>query len=360
MFNKFYDNSSDCQLNDSFSLNQFNENYRISLFCYGDSSFVNQDKEITTNFKSNECQLEKNINSYDIEKSNIDNSLLNYNSFDSIQETFQKNPKFQKINEKFKKNAYIEIADNKFCNKKRRRDKKSIISNENPIIEINEKQKGNEKQKENEERKKRGRKAKENKTIEEHNKMSSDNIIKKVKSILFNNILECTNTIMNMNKKDEKKFYKLDYKYINQLKREEDLKYLNMKLKDIISLDISEKFKYIIRRDGNKLLIEKIINKEEKVQDYNTIIFYLNMTFKEFLDIFTMKKNIYDLKENYYFYENNNVDFDKIQKCIGDVYDSLNEILKTNDEDYFSSFVFHLYNYEQYFITKRIRKSNSD
>ena len=161
MFNNLYDNSSDCQLNDSFSLNQFNENYRISLFCYGDSSFVNQDKEITTNFKSNECQLEKNINSYDIEKSNIDNSLLNYNSFDSIQETFQKNPKFQKINEKFKKNAYIEIADNKFCNKKRRRSSRE--SYDNLLIEIDEKQKGNEKQTENEDRKKRGRKAKDNK-----------------------------------------------------------------------------------------------------------------------------------------------------------------------------------------------------
>ena len=153
MFNNLYDNSSG-QLNDSFSLNQFNENYRISLFFYGDSSFVNQD-----------------INSYDIEKSNIDNSLLNYNSFDSIQETFQKNPKFQKINEKFTKNAYIEIAEDNFCNKKRRRDRSSRESYDNLLIEIDEKQKGNEKQTENEDRKKRGRKANDNKRKVEHNKM---------------------------------------------------------------------------------------------------------------------------------------------------------------------------------------------
>jgi hypothetical protein len=184
--------------------------------------------------------------------------------------------------------------------------------------------------------------------------MASDNIIKKVKSILFNNILECANKIMN--KSDEKRFYKLDYKYIDQLKREEDLKFLNMKLKDIISLDISEKFKYI-KRDGNKLLIDKITNKEEEVEDYNTIIFYFNMKFREFLDIFTMKKNINDLKSNYNFYEIKNVDFDKISKYIGDVSDLLNEKLDSNDEDYFSSFVFHLYNYEQYFTTKRIRNS---
>jgi hypothetical protein len=158
-----------------------------------------------------------------------------------------------------------------------------------------------------------------------------------------------------MNKSDEKRFYKLDYKYIDQLKREEDLKFLNMKLKDIISLDISEKFKYI-KRDGNKLLIDKIINKEEEVEDYNTIIFYFNMTFREFLDIFTMKKNI---KSNYNFYEIN-VDFDKIAQCIGDVSDLLNEKLDSNDEDYFGTFVFHLYNYEQYFTIKRKRNSNSN
>ena len=42
---------------------------------------------------------------------------------------------------------------------------------------------------------------------------------------------------------DTKKLYKLHYDYINQIKKEKDLNYLNMSLKILFSLEISPKYK---------------------------------------------------------------------------------------------------------------------
>ena len=160
--------------------------------------------------------------------------------------------------------------------------------------------------------------------------MSSYNIVKKIKSNIFKGVLIFMNKLIK-NGKEEIKLYSLDYKYINQLKKEKDLNYINMKLKDLLSFDISPKQKYK-PSDFNKILIYKIINKKQYVEDYNTTIFSFFMTLKEWLDLFLKKKNINDLKEKYYLEEINNVNFEKIEKCIGNVNILLNEILEFNDE----------------------------
>jgi len=53
------------------------------------------------------------------------------------------------------------------------------------------------------------------------------------------------------------KIYKKDYELINRLNREIDIKYLNMTIKDLISLNASPKYKKL---ETNKNYIEKILN----------------------------------------------------------------------------------------------------
>ena len=162
--------------------------------------------------------------------------------------------------------------------------------------------------------------------------------------------------IMIKNKKGNS-LYKLNYqKYINNIVKEKDLNYLNMKLKDLLSLDISPKLKYL-DNDYNKKLIDQIINKKILVQDYNTTIFALNMKLKDWLELFLMKQNKNDLMNKYRLEETYGVNFDTIEQCKGNVNDLYKEILDKNDEQYFSLFVLYLYNYERYFYMKRIRKN---
>ena len=63
--------------------------------------------------------------------------------------------------------------------------------------------------------------------------MTPDNIIKKIKSILFKYIIEFLNKLL---KKVSKKIKlaKLDYKYINKLKRKDDLLLLKIKSKELL------------------------------------------------------------------------------------------------------------------------------
>ena len=204
---------------------------------------------------------------------------------------------------------------------------------------------------------KRGRKKSIYSIRNEHNRMASDNIIKKIKSKLFKKCIDFINKIINEKPENKKgiKLINIDYKYINQLNREIDLNYLKSPLKDLFSKEISPKYK-TKDKDFNKIIIEKIINKEIDGLDYYTINFVFNLTFSQWIDLFLLKKD-FDIfkKENEDNYEK--VNFDKIKKSIN----GLNKFLddeaknKNNNENYFSLFVFYLYNYESFFLVKRPR-----
>ena len=87
----------------------------------------------------------------------------------------------------------------------------------------------------------------------EHNRMAPDNIIKKIKAILFKNIVEFLNKLL---KKVSKKIKlaKLDYNYINQLNRGQDLLFLKLKLKELLSFNISPKYRSL-KKEHNKKII---------------------------------------------------------------------------------------------------------
>ena len=199
--------------------------------------------------------------------------------------------------------------------------------------------------------KKRGRENKDNKR-KEHNKMSPDNIIKKIKGKLFKICLNFINNIINEIFKGKKnKLLSINYKYISQLKKEIDLNILDTKLKDLYSKEISPKFREK-GKDYNKNIIDSIIIDENlEISDKNTIKFVLDITFKEWLNLYTLKESIDTFCKNK---EKNTVDI--IKKYIVGLDTFLINEEKKNDKKYFLSFKYHLYNYEKYFRDKKSRK----
>ena len=155
--------------------------------------------------------------------------------------------------------------------------------------------------KDNENKKKRGRKYNNSNRFNIHDKMCSDNIIKKVKSAIFNYSLYFLNNILSLCDETcslyNNKLSRLNYKYVNVLKKEKEFEILNMSLKELFSKDISPKLqKY--NSKFNKQIIDNIINNKNKKVD-DTLLFAFNMTLRDWLDIFTLKKSVTDIITEY-------------------------------------------------------------
>ena len=194
---------------------------------------------------------------------------------------------------------------------------------------------------------KRGRKTNKINNIKEHSKMCPDNIIKKIKAKLFQYVIDSINNLLN---KKENILLKLDYRFINRLNREQDLKYLKMTLKDLLSKDISPKYFPISGKDYNKNKIEYIL----KYEANDTIKFIFSITLADWLDIFTLKKTVRQIVEKYDCFEEN-IDYAKIKKSFIGIEQLLNKISDNNSEEYFTLFVFYIYNYERWFYIKHGR-----
>ena len=198
-----------------------------------------------------------------------------------------------------------------------------------------------------------------------HDKMSPDNIIKKVKSSIFNFIRVFLNNIINLTESYSLykiQLLKLDYKYVNKLKKEQEIEFLNMPIKDILSKDISPKYQTKYLTDYNKRIIEKILkninvdeNKDYKNKDGKTILFVFNMTLRDWLDIFTHKKSAKNIINEYNNIDIENINFEKIEKSWVGVDKLLDTIRKKNDDYYMALFIICLYNYERWFYLKKSR-----
>ena len=81
--------------------------------------------------------------------------------------------------------------------------------------------------------------------------------------------------------------------------------------------------------------MEKILEEEK---DNQKLKFLLNMTFDEWIDIFTFKKKVDD-----------DLEFNGLQDVLEDLYDKV-------DDEYFSRFIFYLFNYKNWFHNKKARK----
>lgn len=187
-----------------------------------------------------------------------------------------------------------------------------------------------------------------------HNKMSEDNVIKKIKSYIFKYVIKFTNKILNKTDKDEDRLYKLDYKYIDQIKREKDLELLNMPIKEFLSLDISKKCNR--PPNLNKENIENILNIKK---DDDTIQFVFNITLSDFKNLFIKKITITNFINQSKFSQYSNININKIKNSLKGIDTLLNKIAKKNNQQYFSLFCLLLYNYELWFLNKRPRNKKS-
>ena len=219
------------------------------------------------------------------------------------------------------------------------------------------------------ETKKLGRKRKDDNSNGEHNKDSEDNIIKKIKAKVICSLLEFINELINSSFDEEKiksyvKIMKnikgdkepqkedlikdLNYKKtVDGTKREINLKFFDLKLKDFLSIEISPKFSTYPNL-SNKIIINEIIKNEE---DNKILMFVLNdLTFGDYIDIYTHKKELNSFKklgkDELLFIQCRFIYVDEL----------LEEIHKINNENnYFSRFVSILYNLKRWFFIKQER-----
>ena len=101
-----------------------------------------------------------------------------------------------------------------------------------------------------------------------------------------------------------------------------------MKINAKCSLKFSE--------DYNKIIMKKILEEEKNNEVINS---FLNMTFGEWIDVFTLKRKL-----------NYNSNFNGLQ-------DTLNKLSKEEDDDdeYFTRFILYLFNYKNSFQNKKGR-----
>ena len=183
-----------------------------------------------------------------------------------------------------------------------------------------------------------GRKRKDDNIKGNHTRNDVDNIMKKCKNTLFHNVIEYVALIVNSLKSDKKEEFillNLSYEYIDILKKDNELALFKMKLKELVSLDISSKYSLIEDKEFNKKNINKILKEE---RDNEVLINLLNMRFGDWIDVFTLKKKI------------------EIEPKFKGLEKALKEISDKNDEEYFSRFIFFLFNYKNYFQNKKGRR----
>ena len=317
-----------------------------------------KDNSIFKNFNDNDIfknldLKEKAIEDKTIFKTNLKEEMPILYSFEDIKKIFKKaiyiKKLSSKVNKKFIKDKETEAV---YLNKKRIRDYtddeyiNGFLENENnQNYELPNK-------------KKRGRIPKVE-GREEHNRMTSDNIIKKIKAEIFKYLTQFLNNIINGKKipEENNKIYRINYCFINQLNREIDLRYLNMPLKNLFSLlGVSPKYKNI-HPESNKIYIKELLNE----QTDKAIKFAFNMTLRDWLDIFTFKKEVKDLLNEHNVKDNKNIICKKIKESLVGVNDLLNNLVeKEENKKYFSNFIFYFYNYELWLFKKKGRKSKSN
>ena len=145
-----------------------------------------------------------------------------------------------------------------------------------------------------------GRKCKNSKESGEHDKFSDDNLSRRCKHILLNYLFIFINNLIknvyynNLSEENKKQLLKINYKQVLNTKVDYNIKFLNKKLKDIFSDNISTKYRKYSPQ-YNKLLIEEILNEKDEVKK-NLFEKLFNLTFLECLKYFRGEIDIDELK----------------------------------------------------------------
>ena len=123
-----------------------------------------------------------------------------------------------------------------------------------------------------------------------------------------------------------------------------------MKLKDLFSLNITKK-KSNLEETYNKSIILENINKDV------TLNFVLNLTYNDYIDLFTHKKTIKEIS----LFEIRNINYDLIKESLIGVEKLFADLIEKNNIEYSLLVVFCLFNLEKSIklMQNRKRKSNS-
>jgi hypothetical protein len=284
---------------------------------------------------------EKYLNVYNLDNSFDENSNM---IFDSEDQNMMDDFNFENDFEKMKENTgFIEFDNNSKKNEIITINNKSTVisTKKEKIFSINKIKKIN---------KKLGRKKltdnKETKVL--HDKYSFDNTVRKIKAKLFNAILAILNKSLeqeeNNNNTQQRKrkikvrngcFLKIEQKTIINTNIKDNLELLNTTLKKIFSRDVGKKVaNYSIYGENYNInLIKKIEENNKKYKNTNDI---LNMTLFQCLEHF---------RKSEYYEELSGLELE---------YDNIiNEMKKTEEENYVDSFKAYLDTYEKRYENKR-------
>lgn len=258
--------------NDKLFLNEeslFNNNYSINMdnslnFCDNDPIF-NLIEERSNN---NTVNLEE-LNEY---KNSIDNNnSIYFIKKSNLNKVVMPNEEKKDINFKIEKEKFVKNNSKKSTSDNSLSDK--VILKDNSNIIKNEKNK-------NLGRKRKGEIYNEN---EVHNKERPDNIRIKFKRLFFKNLILFINFLLDKStnfKLKGKKFQKIDSAYINNMKKDKNLKMLDLPAVQILSKDICKKYKRY-EKDNNRKII-KIIYEENEI----SLIEVLNKKIRELMITF--------------------------------------------------------------------------
>lgn len=279
----------------------YNENYNSDFNC---NSYHSNDND-EFQFNSNE----------DVNSQPVSNTMLNENNIKQYQN---------------------KELDDKISTKYTLYPKKTYYDNMNVLIDNDRKQR----QKNWSSKKNHlGRKTKSSKEEGKHNKYSEDNIIRKIKSLVIAIISAFLNEIIAKiyNNNIGKGIFKKELLKMNQnqiIDLKSDKEFINKKLKDIFSNDISTKYT-CYNPEHNKLLIEELLNENdfEKRQIFDIIF---SISFLECIKHIRGEINIIEL----------------------DGIETLDKICEKyeDDKDYVKLFRYYFLNFESIIMRKRNKK----
>ena len=225
---------------------------------------------------------------------------------------------------------------------------------------------------------KRGRKKKDDNTKRKNNKYRTYNIIRKIKNkimhyllLFINNLIKSLYTKEQINEilfelhLPQIKSYETSIQvikkiehdiYAKQMKTEENINFLNSKIKNYLSNNISKKF-VGIPLNSNEIIISRLLQDENKKNIFKFI--FEELSIDDWLNIFTYQidfehyaksKNLLN-EEQISMLSNNLIGIDSLMlECIND---------KDFNKNYFHCFIILIYNLKEYISKKEIRKNNS-
>ena len=281
---------------------------------------------------------------FSLEEKSLGNSIIykNYDIPEDIKSFFEKEQNSE-LDISLKK---IETEDNNVFNKiyleqKTKGTLKKDINKEN----LNEKVKGNKNSEGKNKEKINKKKGRNPKIGGKHNKYSDDNLRRKCKHILINELQIFINNKIREIYNDNigqgiflKQLLSMNQKQKANANATFNREFLYKSLKDIFSENISTKYT-ILPLNYNKILIEQLMNEHDK---YKRLYFQnlFNLTFIQCLNHFRGKEIINEL-----------IGLTKLEE--------IKE--KYNFEDvYFNNLIYYFLRYEEIIYNKRIRKSNKN